>query len=160
MALVIFNRKDPQVIKDAQTLSEELFLQKYQPVTTEAVLKTVYKSHSKERSIDKLITATSAAAADFPEAIDEDKTTVPSPSVPIQQKTVPIIKPPKVKKEKSTVKVEEGGKTRATRIRELIAEGKDKAATKEILIAEEYDVSGTVFHSEWARLNKVKEEKV
>jgi hypothetical protein len=157
MALVIFNRKDPQVIKDAQTLSEELFLEKYVPVTTEAVLKTVYKSHSKDRSIDKLITATSAAAADFPEAIDEDKTNISSPSIPIQQKKA--TPEPKVKKEKSTVKVEDGGKTRATRIRELIAEGKDKAATKEILTAEEYDVSGTVFHSEWARLNKVKEPK-
>lgn len=43
-------------------------------------------------------------------------------------------------------------KTRAVRLRELIADGKDKAASKEILVAEGYDVA--TIHSEWNRLTK------
>lgn len=54
--------------------------------------------------------------------------------------------------QKTAVTSPEGKPTRATRLRELIAEKKDKKAATEILKAEGYDC--TTIHSEWNRLNK------
>lgn len=154
----IFNRKDEQVKLNAEQLTVEDFLKVYEGQTSETVLKSVWKSYNKEAHAKKQIESNTTEAVALPEP-EVDETTEDEPAVteqPAPKKAAVKEKPTAAKRiPKATKSKDEevAVPTRATRIRELIAKGKDKVQVKEILIKEEYEV-GASFHSEWNRLNK------
>lgn len=164
MTKVLFNRKDAQVQEDAKSLSYKQFEAIYKDQTTEAVLKKVWETAQaevKKTKVVKKIENKADEAVDMPQTTSEfksddgdkvvskkkGKTTI----VEIESAEEPVLEK-KSKKDKGT-QVDESKPTRATRLRELIAKGKEKSAAREILIKEGYDC-GASFHSEWNRLNK------
>lgn len=178
----LFNRKDPQVIGDASTMSEEEFLEAYEGKTTDVVLKAVWKENQKKASKSAAKTAKmTAESEDLPgvetvsEYTAEDGDVVKTKK--LGKRTIVEIesntdvtgedteteeeegkakgkkKSAAKKADKKEKKENPGGKTRAERLRELIKGKKSKSAAKEILESEGYEC-GSSYHSEWNRLNK------
>lgn len=179
---VLFNRKDAQVKKYAEELTQEEFLKHYEGQTTATVLKSVWKDYNKQGAVAKQIVQQTNEAVDLPEPqvdVTDEQEEVPPPVKKVAKKANsskdsddranPLtnaargrdasgINEDEVKSARKSKKVDKQSsnaetKTRATRMRELIAEKKDKSAAKEILVAEGYEV-GASFHSEWNRVSK------
>jgi hypothetical protein len=142
---VIFQRKDAAVKKDAEDLTLEDFQTKYKGITTEIVLRSVWKDYNKQVHIKKSIVDNTTASTEYPEPEADPLKDEPEVTTKVKKaKEVPAAK--KAATDTPTI-------PRSQRISELIALKKDKAAAREVLSAEGYEVGGS-FHSEWNRLNK------
>lgn len=160
---VLFNRKDAQVKKYAEELTQEEFLERYKGQTTDTVLKSVWKDYNKQAKVTKEIATQTDQAVEFPEPQEtmpaeaqEDTPPAPAPKKAAKKKEVAAPAPKPTPEKKPKADLDAAGnevKTRATRMRELITEGKDKATVKGILVAEGYEV-GASYHSEWNRISK------
>lgn len=173
----LFNRKDVEVKKYAEELTQEEFLERYKGQTTDTVLRSVWKDYNKQAKVTKQIVEQTQTAVDLPEPeVEEEEETPPpppkkkagkKPTAETDDRTNPLVnaargrdksgvnkdevKKPTTKKEPA--KEESATPTRATRMRALIEAGKDKPTVKELLIKEGYEV-GASFHSEWNRISK------
>lgn len=173
----VFKRTDPQVQEDALSLDLEGFKRKYQSQAKETVLAATWKDANKKKKQEEQTDTANDLPA--PKPIKETVTTMSDGSVltnqtfangvqvaSVDSEPSADLKADKKKGKKGAVETAapekkaqpakaDGTKTRAERLRELIAEGKDKPASKQILIDEGFDVA--TIHSEWNRLTKKKD---
>lgn len=173
MTTKIFNRRDAVVQTDARDLSLIDFQSKYADATTDVVLRTVWNDAQKKKGGDAAMAVKTDAAVDLPtpaklETVSEHVSKDDKVKVTVKKdknKGTTVVETEdtsvetKVNKKGKEVEVKaapaatpDGKPARATRLRELIAEGKDKTASVAALKAEGYDVK--TIHSEWHRLAK------
>lgn len=169
--MAIFNRNDQQVIKDANSLPLEIFLEMYKSQTSDTVLKSVHKSHDKTRVINEQLKEQTDAAVDLPPVEEEDEIEADDDLLELEEKPL-VIKEAKEKKKKenndkftnaargrnedgTSDEVDKPGRT--PRMRELmVAAGKkiDKAVIKQTLTDEGFNTKKSSFHGEWSRVFK------
>jgi hypothetical protein len=154
--MTIFDRKNPEVIKDGSTLTSVEFVKKYSNISDIRVLLSVYKNINKNKETQTNVATIAETSTDFVEveAIEEVEI-IDSP----EKLKAFADKKPKVVKEKIVEKeeIEEGDKKgRTPAMRELIKiHGKDdKSKIKRLLIEDGFNCESLGFHSEWRRITK------
>lgn len=154
----LFNRRDEQVKKDAESMTLQSFLQKYETETTVSVLTSVHKEYNKNVAQRKAIIKNTDEAVSLPPAEVDKKETTKTSAVAVTKKKI-------VEKQQVVVESSDNSQDIVQKIRELCQGSEQRLVSKEDSLAFKQEVRQKLrdlgyaaadsvnFHGTWTRLS-------